>query len=259
MPETVLLDTDDGVATLTINRPERRNALSAEVQRDLLRLLHQCASDDQVRVIVLTGAGDRAFSAGGDLKNMSERPSTAEHFLQRKSFVDLLQTMHQIGKPIIARLNGDALAGGCGLALNCDFAIAADHARIGTPEVNVGLFPMMIMAVISRNVPRKRAAEMVFTGRIWSAQEACDLHMINEVVPAAELDAAVRRWTDRLKQISPLAIKLGRDAVYHMSDLPMEKQLPYLQSMLSILFSSDDAREGIQAFVEKRQPVWRGK
>ena len=246
-------------AWLTINRPDRRNALSPDVVDGLLAGLGRAASEAGVRVIVLTGAGDRTFSAGGDLGAMAPAGGRVDEHDRRGRVGSLLRSLIGHPKPVIARVNGHALAGGFGLALACDLIVAADTAELGTPEVNVGLWPFMITAVIQRNVPRKLALEMMLTGRRVSADEAARWGLVNRVVPAAELDAAVDALATELSSKSPLVLRLGKESFRRAQDMAFDDALDYLQAMLTVELQSEDVVEGVSAFVEKRSPNWKGR
>jgi enoyl-CoA hydratase/carnithine racemase len=256
----VLYERSGAVARITINRPEARNALSPEVIEGLLVAFDDAARDDAVRVVVLTGAGDRAFCAGGDLGGRGfEQKGFLERHHERRGFADLFRSLRRLGKPAIARVRGHCLAGGFGLALGCDLVVASDDASFGTPEVRRGLMPMMIMATIFRNVGRKKGMELLLTGERISAAEAERLGLINHAVPAAELDARVDALASRIASMSPAIVRLGRDAFYAMSDMAFDQALEYLQAMLTVNLGSEDAIEGVRAFLEKREPVWKGR
>ena len=256
----VLYEVAGHVGRLTINRPEARNALSPEVMDGLLAGLDRAAADPEVRVLVLTGAGDKAFCAGGDLGGRGFlQKGFAERHHDRRSFADLFRRMNRLGKPVIARVRGHCLAGGFGLAIGCDLVVASDDSSFGTPEVKRGLMPMMIMATIFRNVGRKKGMELLLTGERISAADAERLGLINYAVPAAELDARVDALAARVAAMSPAVVRLGRDAFYAMSDMPFDQALEYLQTMLTVNLGTDDAAEGVRAFLEKRDPVWKGR
>jgi enoyl-CoA hydratase len=268
----VLEEHAGGVARITINRPDARNALSQEVMEGLLAAFDRAAADPAVRVVVLTGAGDKAFCAGGDLggrgfqtagRGAPGPPSHARGFAERhhdrRTFADLFRRMNGLGKPIVARVRGHCLAGGFGLALGCDLVVASDDATFGTPEVKRGLFPMMIMATIFRNVGRKKGMELLLTGDRISAAEAERLGLINYAVPADQLDAKVDELAAKVAGMSPAVVRLGRDAFYAMSDMGFDQALEYLQTMLTVNLGTEDAIEGVTAFLQKRDPVWKGR
>lgn len=253
----VLVAASEGVATLTINRPDRRNALSEEVVTGLTAALRQASDDPEVRVIVLTGADDRAFCAGGDL---SPTPGgTLDRHWRRGTFVELIGAIRHAGKPVIARVNGAALGGGFGLALACHLVVAVDDAELGTPEVRLGLFPMMIMPILLRNLGRKRATEMILTGGKVTGAEAARLGFVNRAVPRAALDEEVAALSASLASKSPAVLRLGLDAMDAASDMDLDQALPYLQAMLTINTMSEDAAEGVMAFLGKREPRWKGR
>jgi enoyl-CoA hydratase/carnithine racemase len=213
-----------------------------------------------VRVVVLTGAGEKAFCAGGDLGGSGlQGKGFAERHHDRRAFADLFRVLNGLGKPVIARVRGHCLAGGLGLALGCDLVVASEDASFGTPEVRRGLFPMMIMATIFRNVGRKKGMELILTGERIDAREACRLGLVNHVVPASELDAKVDELAGRIGSLSPAVLRLGRDAFYASQDMGFDEALAYLQGMLSLNLGTEDAIEGVRAFLEKREPQWKGK
>ncbi len=258
--ETLLYRAEGGVARITINRPDRRNALSPEVVAELGAAFTAADRDPAVRVIVLTGAGEKAFSAGGDLGSggQGEEGFVGRHERGRR-FAGLFTTMAGLGVPIVARVNGHALAGGFGLMLGCDLTVAHDEVMVGTPEIDVGLFPMMIMATMVRNLPRKRVLEMALTGDKVPAREALGWGVFNRVVPRAELDATVDALVAKLLAKSPAILRLGRRAFYAMSDMPFAAALEHLNAMLTVNTTAEDAMEGIMAFLSKRPPEWKGK
>lgn len=244
------------VARLTLNRPEKRNPISPVSCGELLHALGQLKANNDVRAVVLTGAGS-AFSAGGDLAAM-QTPGAGTQ-IPPASLVDLLPAMHELGKPIIAMVNGPALAGGLGLMVACDLVVAADTAVFGTTEIAVGLWPMMITAEITRSVGRKKTLEMMLTGRKLDAQEALACGLVNRVVPAAQLEEATLALANEIADRSPAAIGLGLHAFYRSQDMEFEPQLRYLQGELGRVLSLEDAAEGISAFLAKRKPVWKGR
>ena len=244
------------IARLTLNRPDKRNPIGPATCGELVHALTALRDDAAVRVIVLTGAGP-AFSAGGDLAAMGG--GAAAGGVPPASLVDLLTTMHGVGKPIIAMVNGHALAGGLGLMVACDLAIASADATFGTTEIQVGLWPMMITAELTRNLGRKRTLEMMLTGRRLPAAEALACGLVNQVVPAAELETVTMQLAADLAGKSPAAMRLGLHAFYRAQDLPYVEGLRFLEGELGKVLALEDAREGIAAFLGKRAPVWKGR
>ena len=254
----ILYGVEDAVATITLNRPERRNALGPETLRELLAAFDDAKHDTTVRAVVLTGAGDKAFSAGASLSDMSADSTETTRHEERGLFVDLFLAMEHVGKPIVGGINGLALAGGFGLALSCDVLVAADTAEFGTPEIRVGLWPMMIMSVVIRDLGRKRAMQLFMTGDRIDAHTALQWGIVNRVVPAANLNKETVAWARELTRWSPLTMRLGRNAFYDMDGLDMEAQLRYLQAQLTVVSLSDDFREGVTAFLQKRDAHFEG-
>jgi len=248
---------DKHVAFVTLNRPETRNALGDDLLDELLRVLEQAKADDGVRVVVLTSSHDRIFSAGGDLKAFGDDRSIIAKYLGLDRFPRLFKLIGGLGKPVICAANGDVLAGAFGLALACDLIIAKESARFGCPEINVGVFPFMISALIYRNVDRMKANELMMLGNLITASEARDLGIVNAVVPDAEFDDTVRSWAHAVAAKSPLLMRLGKDAINATRDLGLNEALDLLQSKLALAFATEDFAEGVRAFREKRPPVWR--
>ncbi len=243
----------DGVATIRLNVPERKNALSPAMVNELLYAFEDAKEDPEVRVVVLTGTGN-AFCAGGDLKQMGKGKLPP-----KGDFSDLMLAFRSVEKPIVAKLNGYAYGGGVGIVASCHFAVAGTGVKMGTPEIARGLFPMMIMAVMQRVVPRRKLLNMMLLGERLTASEALDLGLLSHVVDDTELDTAVDALTAKLASQSPTAMRLGLRAFHHQSDLALDDALPYLRDRLYELLGTEDAREGLQAFFEKRAPVWKGK
>ena len=246
------------VCTLTLNRPHRKNALSANLVNELIVGLETAAADPEVGAIILTGAGN-VFCSGGDLSQMSGGAGEASGVPWRGGFVELNLAFTQVGKPVIAKIRRYALAGGLGLVAACQFALAEDTATFGTPEIDRGLFPMMIMANIFRTVPRRKGLELILGGERISAAEAASIGLINRAVPPEELDEATQALAARLASKAPQSMALGLEAFYAQSDQDFASALPYLNEMLMRCLSTDDAREGLMAFMEKRQPRWSGQ
>lgn len=257
--ESLLYDVRDYVCTITINRPDRRNALSWTVMSELRDAFRRARTDRDVRVVVLTGAGEKAFCAGADLSGMAEGGGFVELHEARGELARLFVDVWQLGKPVIARVRGYALAGGFGLALMCDLVIAADDAVFGTPEIDVGLWPMMITVPMVRSMPPKKALELMMTGRRVSAEEAERIGFVNQVVPVDRLDATVAELAASLAAKPPGVMKLGRDAFYRVLDQDAEHALPLLHAGLSLVNQTEDSTEGIRAFQEKRPPSWSGR
>lgn len=253
----ILYETFAGRAAITLNDPDRRNPMSTVVMSELVKATRKALDDPEVRVLVYTGAGDEAFSAGGDLSGGFVDDPLGQHS-QRGALADLFRLMARGGKPTVARVNGHALAGGFGLAVACDITVCVDDAKLGTTEVRVGLWPMMISAVLLRAMPRKAVLELMLTGRLIDAHEAQRLGAVSRVVSRAELDPVVDEIVEALATSSPTAYMLGRDSLAAIADLDFDVALDRLQTGLTEIAMSEDAREGIAAFIEKRPPEWGG-
>ncbi len=247
------------VARITLNRPDKRNPIGPLTNGELIHAMTAAKDNSAVRVVILTGAG-KAFSAGGDLGMMSgqgdaggETPATPA------SLVDLLTTMHGLGKPLIAMVNGHALAGGMGLMVACDLVVASDAATFGTTEIKVGLWPMMITAEITRNIGRKKTLELMMTGKRIDAAEAERIGLINKAVAAEELETETMKLAEEISQRSPAAMALGLHAFYQSQDMELLEALNFLQGELGKVLALEDAAEGIAAFFQKRRPNWKGR
>jgi enoyl-CoA hydratase/carnithine racemase len=250
---------ENGVATLTLDQPDTRNALSNELLGELIDALERARDEDAVRCVVLASSHEKVFSAGGNLSGFSgDVPLIHKHFGAER-FVRLFRLLGELGKPSLCAAGGHVLAGSVGLALACDLVIARKSAGFGTPEINVGLFPFMIMALIHRNVPRKKTAEMILLGERMSADEALAAGLVNRVVSDAEFDDAVDDWAGRLASKSPALMRLGKDAMFRQQDMPLHDALEFLHAQLTIALSTEDVVEGVTAFFEKREPVWKGR
>ncbi len=247
------------VARITINRPERRNAMSFQTMRSICEGLDSAADDDSVHVVVLTGAGEKAFSAGADLTGMGTETPAVEAHRARGLLADVFRRLWRLEKPTIARVRGFALAGGFGLAMACDFVIASSDAEFGTPEINVGLWPYMITVPLLRSMPQRFALELMATGRRVGADEAARVGFVNRVVPVDELDASVDALATELAAKSPLILGWGKRSFNRSLEMNPDDALDYLQGMLTITTASQDSAEGIAAFAEKRKPEWRGR
>ncbi len=256
--EQVLVEVAGSVATMTLNRPDQRNPLSATMLRDLTTAFRWCADEPRVRVVVLTGAG-RVFCAGADLNSFDGGMTDLERYRSRDLFVELFVVMAGLGKPIIGRINGHALAGGLGLACSCDILVSIDTATFGTPEINVGIWPMMIQAILSRNIPRKVLLEMEMLGDRWTATQLQAFGVINRVVTHDQLDPTVDEMAQRLAKKSPVALRLGRESFYRQQDMEFAAALRYLHSQFTLVTQTEDSQEGIKAFFEKREPDFKGR
>jgi enoyl-CoA hydratase len=250
---------DSGVATITLDQPDTRNALSNELLDDLLAAFEAARDDGAVRCVVLTSSHERVFSSGANLAGFSAEVPLVHKHLGTEKFPRLFRLIGELGKPTLCAANGHVLAGSLGIALACDLIVAKEGAEFGTPEINVGAFPFMIMALIYRNVPRKKTNELLLLGERISAAEAERIGIVNKVVPPEEFDDAVREWAERLASKSPVIMRLGKDAMFRQQDMAFAEALAYLQTSLSIALSTEDIVEGVQAFFEKREPQWTGR
>jgi enoyl-CoA hydratase len=250
---------EKGVATIALDQPETRNALSDELLGELLDALGHVREDGAVRCVVLASTHEKVFSSGANLAGFAaDVPLVRKHFGSER-FVELFRALGELGKPSVCAAGGHVLAGALGLALACDLVIAREGVQFGTPEINVGAFPFMIMALIFRNVPRKRATELMLLGEQIDAAEAKRLGIVNRVVPPAEFDTAVKDWAERLAAKSPVIMKLGKDAVFRQQDMAFADALDFLRSQLTLALSTQDIEDGVKACFEKREPVWKGK
>ncbi|MCW3040344.1 MAG: enoyl-CoA hydratase/isomerase family protein [Solirubrobacterales bacterium] len=248
-----------GVATIAMDQPDSRNALSDALLEDLLNAFSQARADAAVRCVVLASTHPTTFSAGGNLGGFAADVPLIHKHQATGRFPRLFTLIGELGKPVICAANGHCLAGAFGLALACDLIVASDKASFGTPEINVGVFPFMIAALIYRNVPRKKATELMLLGDRITPAEAERMGIVNRVVPAEEFDAAVADWAGRLAAKSPVLMALGKDALWRQQDLPLEDAWDFLRSQLTIAFSTEDIQEGVAAFFEKREPQWKGQ
>jgi enoyl-CoA hydratase/carnithine racemase len=252
---TIRYAVDAHVATITLNRPERKNAIGPEMANELVWALDEARDDAEVRVVVLTGAGN-VFSAGGDLGGMS---AGGEPLAMKGDFADLLVRLAELGKPTIARVPGPAMGGGCGLVASCTFAIAAESAVLGTPEIKRGLFPFMILAPLARVVRRRDLLELILLGEKISAARAKELGILSQVVADDALDATVADLAKRLAAQSPTAMRLGLRAFYTYAEVPLAESVPKLRDELAAILGTADAQEGLRAFLEKREPNFTGR
>ena len=258
--ESVLLDARGPVQWISINRPERRNALNESVARGIAQGLVEAQSNPAIRAVVLTGVGDKAFCAGGDMQPAADgSPFEADPARPINPVIELFREFERCTLPTVARINGHALAGGLGLVCACDLAVATESATLGVPESSVGLFPMMILPYMLRTMPRRKLLEWCITGVRWSAQEALEADLLNYVAPDAEFDAKVDWLLGRIVDKSPSAIRLGKLGFRALQDMTIPQGFEYAQLMLPNMAKTEDAKEGFAAFVEKRAPVWTGR
>ena len=247
------------MATITLDDPETRNSLSPQLLAELIEALRRCREDDAARCLVLASSHAKVFSSGANLGAFGTDAPITERHAGPMHLIEVFKDLGELGKPSLVAANGHVLAGSLGIAMACDLIVAREGATFGTPEINVGLFPFMIMALIYRNVPRKKTNEMLLLGERLSAEEAREAGIVNRVVPAEEFDEAVRDWAAKLAAKSPVVMKLGKDAMYRQMDMPFEDALDHLRSQLSLSFTTEDIQEGVEAFFEKRDPVWKGR
>jgi enoyl-CoA hydratase len=258
--DPVLYELDDaGVATITLNDPDTRNALSPDMLGGLIAAFERARDEDGARCVVLASSHEKTFSSGANLGGFAaDAPLVQRHFASER-FVALFKLIGELGKPTIVAADGHVLAGALGIALACDLIVASERASFGTPEIDVGAFPFMIMALIYRNVPRKKANELLLLGERWSAQEALAAGIVNRVVPAPELETAVREWAVKLAGKSPVIMRLGKEAMRRQLDMQLDEALDYLRAQLTLAMSTEDIVEGVSAFFEKREPQWKGR
>ena len=257
--ETLQYSSTEGVATITLDQPDTRNALSNELLGELVAAFEAARDDDEVRCVVLTSSHDKVFSSGANLAGFAADVPIVHRYFGTERFPRLFRLIGMFGKPTICAANGHVLAGALGIALACDLIIAKESATFGTPEINVGAFPFMIMALIYRNVPRKKTNELLLLGDRIDAREAERIGIVNKVVPDGELDEAVAEWAGTLAKKSPVIMRLGKDAMFRQMDMPLAEALEYLHHNLVLAFSTEDIQEGVKAFFEKRDPVWTGR
>jgi enoyl-CoA hydratase/carnithine racemase len=258
--DKVLYDLSElGVATITLNDPDTRNALSPDMLGGLMAAFERARDEGGARCVVLASSHEKTFSSGANLGGFAaDAPLVQRHFGSDR-FVGLFKLIGQLGKPTLCAADGHVLAGALGIALACDLIVASERASFGTPEINVGTFPFMIMALIYRNVPRKKATELLLLGERWDAQQALAAGIVNKVVPAGELDAAVGEWAAKLAGKSPVIMRLGKEAMRRQMDMPLDDALDYLRAQLTLAMSTEDIVEGVSAFFEKREPQWKGR
>ncbi len=258
--EMVLYEVDGaGVASITLNDPDTRNSLSAEMLGGLLDAFERAREEEQVRCVVLASSHEKVFSSGGNLGGFAADVALVHKHFGSERFVALFKLIGELGKPTICAARGHVLAGALGVALACDLIVASEQASFGTPEINIGTFPFMIMSLIYRNVPRKKVNEMLLLGERLSAQEALAAGIVNRVLPAEDFDAAVAEWAAKLASKSPVIMRLGKEAMRRQLDMPLDDALDYLRAQLTLALSTEDIVEGVTAFFEKRDPQWKGR
>lgn len=257
--ETVRYGVDRGVATIALDQPETRNALSDELLRDLGAALKEARGDAEARVVVLRSTHPKVFSSGASLSGFAAQLPLVQKHEEIRRLPEIFQLLGTLGKPSICAAGGHVLAGALGIALACDLIIAKEGIGIGTPEVNIGAFPFMVTAMLEREIGRKRMAELMLLGERIDATEAERIGLVNRVVPEDGFETAVEVWAMALAAKSPLLMKMGKDAMYEEQDLGFESGLAYLRGQLALAFSTDDLHEGVQAFFDKREPQWKGR
>jgi enoyl-CoA hydratase/carnithine racemase len=257
--ETVLYDVRDRVATITLNQPDTRNALSSELIHDLMSAFFEAQRDENVRCVVLTSSHEKVFSSGANLAGFAADVPVIQRHFRSELFPNVFQMIAKLGKPTICAANGHVLAGALGIALACDLIIAKEGVTFGTPEINVGAFPFMIMALIYRNVPRKKTNELLLLGDRIDAHEAERIGIVNKVASAEEFEGVVAEWSQKLASKSPVIMRLGKEAMFRQQDMAFEEALDFLRSQLSLAMTTEDIVEGVQAFFEKREPEWKGR
>jgi 3-hydroxypropionyl-coenzyme A dehydratase len=257
--KTILYDVEDSVATITLNQPDTRNAVSTEMLEELLDALGKVRDEDDARCLVCASSHEKVFSAGADLAGFGAEGALVHKHFGSTRFIELFKAFGELGKPSICAASGHVLAGAMGVALACDLIVAKETATFGTPEINVGAFPFMVLALLYRNVPRKKANELALLGERISAQEAHEIGIVNKVVPAEDFDATVEDWARQLASKSPLIMRMGKEAMYRQMDMAFADALEYLHHNLTLALSTEDIQEGVKAFFEKREPEWRGR
>lgn len=250
----MLYSIDNGVARITINRPEQRNALNSTVLLALRQAIEDAGQNVDARVVTLTGAGEKVFCAGADLKAAGSSESTD---FGRSDYRRLLLAIQEAPKPTIALARGHVMAGGLGIFLACDLTLACDDIHFSTPEIHVGMFPMMVLALLYRHVGRKKATEMMFLGEQMPAASAVQYGMVNQIYPRSQFDARAEEFLRKIAAKSPAILRLGKEAIRKSKNLALPEALEVLESSLARLMESEDCREGIRAFLEKRKPQWK--
>lgn len=255
--EYILVQKDE-IGIIALNRPERKNALNARLMQEIVNALREMDKDEKVKVIILKGQNN-IFCAGADMEEMIGGSYVMEKRAHKENIVSLIETIGRIGKIVIAQVEGYALAGGCGLAVACDMAVTSETAKFGLPEIHRALFPMTVMAPISRAIGWKKGMELYFTGDNVSGKEAAELGLVNYAVPEGEVEGKTIELAKKIASKSASALRLGKEAYYTMRDMEYFTALKYLKDMITITSLTEDAKEGVQSFFEKRQPQWTDK
>ncbi|NYT63792.1 enoyl-CoA hydratase/isomerase family protein [Alcaligenaceae bacterium] len=255
--DKLIVEARNNTLWLTINRPEQRNALSEEITLGIAAAIADAGRDRSIRAIVVTATGDKAFCAGADLQSGSS--FQFDYSEPNLAYANMLRAAHASTVPLIARVNGACVAGGMGLLAMCDMAIAADDAVFGLPEVKVGVFPMQVLSVLQRLIPSRTLYELCLTGELTDAHEAKQMGLLNYIVPRPDLDTKLAWLLERLLDKSPSAIRRGRYAMRRIEAMPFEASMSFMESQIGLVSMTKDAKEGIQAFREKRKPVWPGR
>ena len=258
MEDHLLLEKKNGIATLILNRPKVHNVLTGAMYEGLTRYLYELDKDDETSVILIRGAGDKAFCAGSDVKDFLNINVLDRQKLFAK-VAGLIQAPTRISKPVIAAIKGYALGGGCGIVAAVDFSIATENSVFGTPEIELGHFPMTITPAIIRRVGAHRALEITLMGEKLSAIRAAEIGLINRAVPEKDFEATVMRWATKLAAFAPLSARMGKTAFYNCMDMEYLKAVKFMGNMMAINASTEDDAEGISAFFEKRAPNWKGR
>jgi methylglutaconyl-CoA hydratase len=254
----ILYEKQDYIGRITLNRPEKHNALNRPAMADLVRLVSETKTDPSIRVVVVTGAGEKAFCSGADLNDFPQA-GVLEKRDQNEAYRQLCQSFLEVGKPVIGVVNGMALAGGAGLTLLFDLVLASDRSTFGFPEIRAGVFPMMVMGSLFRVVAKRHALDLVMTGRIISAVEALQMGLITRIVPHERLHVEADALASMLAGFSPSALQLGKQAFVSASGMSYEQALQYLKEMSTIVLQTEDASTGVKAFLTKSKPHWKGR